>query len=219
MYDALKIMGAKNVMLQYECIDTSKIKADNSNSQKIKEELGLSRFDFIWLMSGTSSTRKGIDMAPAIATQLKEQNAALVWLGNNSNTGMDLMIEKEIEYNKINNLFFLGKKTKDYYDYMNIMDGFVLTSREEPFGMVVVEALALGKPVVSFNAGGVSEIVTQGTGKIVNSWNVSDLANTMNEVSSNKIGFSSEKAKERAGDFDVSKQVINWENILLSLPK
>lgn len=219
VYNKLKILGAKNIVLQYECIDIGKIKVNELNALKIKEELGLNKFSFIWLMSGSSSTRKGIDMVPELAKHLKVQQAALVWLGNNSNTGMDLMIEKEIESNKLDNVFFLGKKTEDYYDYMNLMDGFVLTSREEPFGMVVVEALALGKPVVSFNAGGVSEIVTPETGRVVNSWNVEDLAQTMKEVSLNKIGFSSEKARERAIDFDVTNQVKNWENILLSLTK
>jgi glycosyltransferase involved in cell wall biosynthesis len=85
--------------------------------------------------------------------------------------------------------------------------------------MVVVEALALGKPVVSFNAGGVSEIVTTETGRIVDSWNVVDLANAMKEVALNKIGFDAEKAKARAKDFDVTNQVKNWETILLSLTK
>ena len=219
VYDRLKILGAKNIALQYECIDISKIRVNEKNTLRIKEELGLNKFKFVWLMSGTSSNRKGIDMVPELALLLKDQQAALVWLGNNSNTGMDLMIEKEIAYKKLDNIFFLGKKTEDYYDYMNLMDGFVLTSREEPFGMVVVEALALGKPVVSFNAGGVSEIITPETGRVVNSWNVSDLANTMKKVAINDIGFSKEKAKERAKDFDVTVQVKNWERILLSLVK
>jgi glycosyltransferase involved in cell wall biosynthesis len=179
----------------------------------------LYKYSFVWLMSGTSSTRKGIDMVPELAKYLKEQNAALVWLGNNSTTGMDWMIEQEITVKKLDNVFFLGKKVNDYYDYMNVMDGFVLTSREEPFGMVVVEALALGKPIVSFNAGGVSEIVTPETGRIVDSWNVDALANTMKEVALNKIGFDAEKAKARANDFDVTNQVKNWETILANLVK
>ena len=215
----LKILGAKNIVLQYECIDISKIQVNKLNTNKIKTDLGLDKFSFIWLMSGSSSNRKGTDMVPELAKLLKEQNAALIWVGNNSNTGMDLMIEREIVVNNLDNVFFLGKKTTDYYDYMNLMDGFVLTSREEPFGMVVVEALALGKPVVSFNAGGVSEIVTAGTGVIVDSWNVVDMANAMREVASNKIGFSTEKAKERARDFDVTNQVKNWEAILTNLIK
>ncbi|MHB8401207.1 MAG: glycosyltransferase [Bacteroidia bacterium] len=215
----LKILGAKNIVVQYECVDISKIKINDIKTRNIKEELGLSKYAFIWVMSGTSSGRKGIDMVPELAKLLKEQNAALVWIGNNSNTGMDLMIEKEILSSHLDNFFFLGKRTEDYYDYLNIMDGFVLTSREEPFGMVVVEALALGKPVVSFNSGGVSEIITPETGRIVDSWNVADLASAMKEVAANNIGFSSLKAKERANDFDVTNQVKNWENILISLAK
>jgi glycosyltransferase involved in cell wall biosynthesis len=219
VYERLKILGAKNIMLQYECIDIGKIKVNQANTKKIKEDLGLYKYSFVWLMSGTSSTRKGIDMVPELAKYLKEQNAALVWLGNNSTTGMDWMIEQEITVKKLDNVFFLGKKVNDYYDYMNVMDGFVLTSREEPFGMVVVEALALGKPIVSFNAGGVSEIVTPETGRIVDSWNVDALANTMKEVALNKIGFDAEKAKARANDFDVTNQVKNWETILANLVK
>jgi glycosyltransferase involved in cell wall biosynthesis len=217
VYEKLKILGAKNVVLQYECIDISKIKIDIDNSKRIKKELGLNSYSFIWLMSGTSSIRKGTDMVPELAKLLMEQNAALVWLGNSSNSGMDLMIEKEVTAGNLENVFFLGKKTNDYYDYMNIMDGFVLTSREEPFGMVVVEALALGKPVVSFNAGGVSEIITPEIGRVIDSWNVRDLANTMKEVASNNIGFDIEKAKAKAKHFDVSNQVGNWERILFNL--
>jgi glycosyltransferase involved in cell wall biosynthesis len=219
VFDKLKMLGAKNIVLQYECIDIRKIKVNESNTYRIKEKTKLIGYDFIWLMSGTSNTRKGIDRVPELAGLLKERNAALVWLGNNSNTGMDLMIEKEITHRKLENVCFLGKRTDDYYDCMNMADGFVLTSREEPFGMVVVEALALGKPVVSFNSGGVSEIITPETGRIVDSWNMTDLDAAMKDVEINIIRFNPEKAKQRANDFDVLNQMKNWEKILVSLAK
>jgi L-malate glycosyltransferase len=218
VYNKLQLLGAKNIVLQYECIDIKKINIDNAKSAQLKTQLDLDKYSFVWLMSGSTSTRKGTDMVPQLAQLLQQQNAALVWLGNNSSTGMDLMIEKEIKAMQLNNVLFLGqKKDNDYYNHMNIMDGFVLTSREEPFGMVVVEALALGKPVVSFNAGGVAEIVTSDVGTIVNSWNVPDLAAAMQQVSANITSFDTNKAKARAQQFDVSVQVANWEQIISNL--
>jgi glycosyltransferase involved in cell wall biosynthesis len=47
-------------------------------------------------------------------------------------------------------------------------DVAVAPSHEEPFGLVVIEAMLAGKPVISTNAGGVPEIVTDGaTGVLV----------------------------------------------------
>jgi len=45
---------------------------------------------------------------------------------------------------------------------MNALDVFVLPSHDEPFGIVLVEAMAAGRPVVATAAGGVPEIVRDG---------------------------------------------------------
>jgi glycosyltransferase involved in cell wall biosynthesis len=52
--------------------------------------------------------------------------------------------------------------TKDPYDEMAAMDVFVLPSISEGFGMVVMEALAVGTPVVASRTGGIPEIVDHG---------------------------------------------------------
>jgi glycosyltransferase involved in cell wall biosynthesis len=46
--------------------------------------------------------------------------------------------------------------------WMQAMDVFVHASDREPFGLVVVEAMALGKPVVAGAEGGPSEVITSG---------------------------------------------------------
>lgn len=46
--------------------------------------------------------------------------------------------------------------------WMQAMDVIVHASDREPFGIVVVEAMALGKPVIAGDAGGPAEILTDG---------------------------------------------------------
>jgi glycosyltransferase involved in cell wall biosynthesis len=47
-------------------------------------------------------------------------------------------------------------------EWMQAMDVFVHTSHGEPFGMVIIEAMALGKPVVATAEAGPTEIITPG---------------------------------------------------------
>jgi glycosyltransferase involved in cell wall biosynthesis len=47
-------------------------------------------------------------------------------------------------------------------EWMQAMDVFVHASDREPFGIVVIEAMALGKPVVAGASGGPAEIITDG---------------------------------------------------------
>lgn len=56
----------------------------------------------------------------------------------------------------------------DVREYLALFELFVLPSRGEHFGRVLVEAMAMAKPVIATNAGGVPEIVADGqTGLLV----------------------------------------------------
>lgn len=56
----------------------------------------------------------------------------------------------------------------DVLALMNAADVFVLPSPREPFGLVLIEAMSVGKPVIATRAGGPLEIVVEGeTGLLV----------------------------------------------------
>lgn len=55
-------------------------------------------------------------------------------------------------------------------------DAFVHANDKEPFGLIVLEAMACGRPVVGVNAGGVAETVDMGVGQLAASADPADYA-------------------------------------------
>jgi len=51
---------------------------------------------------------------------------------------------------------------QDYRRLLRSVDALVMPSREEGFGIVFLEAMALGKPVIAGNTGGVPELIENG---------------------------------------------------------
>ena len=64
------------------------------------------------------------------------------------------------------NVALLGFR-KDILSLINACDLFILPSLAEPFGLVLLEAMALGKPVIATDAGGPREIVVNGSSGIL----------------------------------------------------
>ena len=62
-----------------------------------------------------------------------------------------------------NNLFLLGEIPPETMpNYYGLCDIFVIPSITESFGMVTIEAMACGKPVIGSNVGGIPEIIRDG---------------------------------------------------------
>lgn len=78
---------------------------------------------------------------------------------------------------------FLGKLSREsVLKAMQRSDAFVLSSRYETFGVVLIEALALGKPVIATRCGGPESIVNDGNGILVPVNDVSAMAQAMQNL-------------------------------------
>jgi len=66
-----------------------------------------------------------------------------------------------VETHRIQNVMFLGYR-KDIPHVLHNSDIFILTSTHEPFGIVILEAMACGCPVVSTRSSGPASIVEDG---------------------------------------------------------
>jgi glycosyltransferase involved in cell wall biosynthesis len=77
-------------------------------------------------------------------------------------------------------------------------DAFVLPSKSESFGVVYIEALACGKPVVATNCGGPADSVNTANGLLVEVGDIDAIASAMMYVIDNIETFDGEKIREEA---------------------
>jgi len=117
--------------------------------------------------------------------------------------------QRVIDYKLENCVKFLGF-SKEPTKFMQICDVVVMTSKNETFGLVTIEAMKNKTAVIASNTGGVLEIIDdKRTGLLFESENYKDLALKIEELYRNtelkeKL---TEKAKEKADDcFDNLKQ-------------
>lgn len=94
-----------------------------------------------------------------------------------------------------NNIYLLGRQNREIIkDLLLESDCFVLASRGETFGVVYIEAMAVGLPVIGTKCGGPEEIINQENGLLIPSENIDEIAKaivkmmtTARQYDSNKI--------------------------------
>jgi glycosyltransferase involved in cell wall biosynthesis len=73
-------------------------------------------------------------------------------------------------------LGFISNRDARFRDYIAAADVSVVPSRQEPQGLVVLESLALGTPVIGSNTGGIPGMLTPDTGYLFSPGDAAALA-------------------------------------------
>lgn len=146
--------------------------ATSSCSQRcdVRRELGWPEDAFVVGACGALGWRKGTDLFLCAAKEMLAaggDRVRFLWVGGASR---DEALRFEYEVHTLglqSHLQHIGK-TSDVTPYYRAMDVFALTSREDPFPLVMLEAAACGIPVVCFaDTGGGPEFVGDDAGLIV----------------------------------------------------
>ena len=129
-------------------------------------ELGEGIGDYL-IFVGRLVEDKGIETIISLSKKLQKQVYLLGTNVKNSNFWNDV-IKPNIDDNFIHHFGYLDK-SKLQIHYKNARLFLFPIKWEEPFGLVMIEAMACGTPVVAYARGSVPEIVRDGeTGFIVN---------------------------------------------------
>ncbi|MCP1309710.1 glycosyltransferase [Paenibacillus tyrfis] len=147
--------------------------------EEIRSALNLSPDVKIVLGVGYADHRKGIDLfaEAAAITRSMNQKIVFVWVGNR-----DIHYLSELKEEHLNNVVFVDQ-TSEIGKYYAAADIYLLTSREDPFPSVVLEAFDVSIPVIGFkDAGGFVDIVSEKTGQLVEHSNVQELVRVLNDL-------------------------------------
>jgi L-malate glycosyltransferase len=110
-------------------------------------------------ISNFRGVKRVCDVVKSFALIQKEVNSKLVLIGN----GPELTIVRELvkECQIEDYVLFLGNQ-KHIAELLSMSDLKLLLSEKESFGLVALEAMACGVPVIGTNIGGIPEVITHG---------------------------------------------------------
>ncbi len=90
-------------------------------------------------------------------------------------------LNKKVEDENVRDVIFTGSRN-DVENIIPSCDVLVLPSFSESFGIVLIEALACGKPVIGSDVGGITEIINEDVGLLINPNKVSSIASAIDKV-------------------------------------
>ena len=187
--------------LYWNSVDINKFSKDNKN---LLENHGKP----IVLFVGNIIKRKNVNL---ILEAKKQSNVdyELVIVGDGP---LKKDLENKVKSENISDVRFLGSR-KDVENIIPGCDVLVLPSFSESFGLVLIEALACEKPVIGSNVGGITEIITDEVGLLINPYDSSSLRSAIDKMVGDDTfrQVLASNARKRAIDF--SKVEIPYDEM------
>lgn len=176
---------------------------------------------FHFLNISTQVSNKGVDiLLKAFSFFLNEYQMVDVFLdiigkGPEKEKYITLMKDLNLE----NNCKFHGEKSPDELElFFHQADALIIASREETFGIVGIEAMSVGIPVIATRCGGPEDYINQITGILVENANYLELAKGMNRVIEKYHTFNREAIRSHFLKNYSSEAVLNqWKTIYSDL--
>ena len=146
------------------------------------------------------SEKKGLDVFQKLADMLDE-NYCIVLVGTNDT----------IDHNLPNNIISIHRtqNQKELAEIYTAADVFVNPTREEVLGLVNIESLACGTPVISYTTGGCPECIDESCGFLVESNDISGLYEKIVTICENQI-FDAYSCRRKAELFNEDEKYMEY---------
>lgn len=166
------------------CAESEKTTLDGAPNS-MRQILGIPDSSKVICACGTIEYRKGPDIFLQVAEQVIQRYRThpvhFIWIGGNSGTVNEM--RRLVANSALRDVVHFVGSTSVVAPYFQDSDVFILTSREDPFPLVVMEAGLNRIPIVCFaDAGGAPEFVEEDAGFVIPDFNVHKMADSIVEL-------------------------------------
>lgn len=173
------------------------------------------------IAAGRIATVKGFDLLIDVWELVAKKNMGwkLHIYGEGETQYINILRKKIDELGLTESFIFMGK-TNDIKQKMIASSIYVMTSHNECFPLVLLEAQACGLPIVSYDCPhGPKNIIVKDSGKIIEQYNTVQFANSLVDLMSQpeelkRLGTNARKNSER---FQIPLVMKQWENMFEEL--
>ena len=190
-----------------------------------RRELGVPREARLLVYTGRLVTYKGlpelVEAWPAVASAHPDARLALVGEGGTDLAACEQELRARVESLGVGDTVTFPGAVDDVVPWLNAADGFVFPSRDEAFGLALVEAMACGLPVVTTAIGGLKDIVTDGeNGRVIEPDDTRALVGALHELLEGgpeveRLGVGARRTAEQR--FAREPVLDAWQRLLESL--
>ncbi len=119
-------------------------------------------------------------------------------------------LKEQVKRLRLQNVYFLGNLSQtELPKIYNSADLSIVPSRMEPFGLVAIEALACGTPVIAARAGGLPDFINKNVGRLFEMDNSIDLAEKIISALKNN-----DKAKKEKKAAQYALNNFSWARVI-----
>ena len=204
--------GIDKVTCVHNAVDLARIRV-TTDLLNLRKELGVDQHDFVIGTMGRLHPVKGLDVFLRAARIIKDhgKRAKFIIAGDGPLRGQLQALAQQSGLAR--EVMFLGHRS-DGNNILGLMDLFVLPSLSEGIPLVLLEALALARPVVATAVGGIPEVVEHEiSGLLVTAGDHDDLAKACLTVMDDpalaqSLGHAGRKRVEEAFSADVMAENV-----------
>lgn len=183
----LEEAGVNNIVIRPLGVEIDTFRPERRDRQWLLKQLGLSDDARLLCFAGRPAKEKNVDVLIEAVQKLgAPYHLVLVGAG----AGMP-------EEDRVISMPYEGDP-KAVAKIIASCDAFVHANDKEPFGLIVLEAMACGRPVVGVNAGGVAETVDESVGQLAASADADDYAQAVEALFARDIEAIGRAAREKA---------------------